>query len=352
MRKLIFNQAFACTIATAFLVMVFSMGNARADENVWRIVESSGAIFVETEGVQPIALTPGDTIISGQKVTTGTNGRAILSNGGSTILVSPGSSLEIPDAPNTSLRTQVKHLLGTLLFNVEKRKEQHFEVITPDVAVVVKGTSFTTSVGNGGAVVHVISGLVEVSSFSSGRTVFVRPGETVGSPRGGGNLDVRSNTPGNSPDDKKADNDNNAPDVKGNGVQIATAITGQTLSIAGASGGLLRGASVGALGQQGGNGIGKSIGKAPGGPGNGGNPFGKTPPGQSNGGNGGGNSGNNGGGNGNAFGNGNGNGNPGGNGNGNPGGNGNGNPGGNGNGNAGGNGNGNAGGNGNGNGNS
>ena len=254
------------------LMVFFTIAPATADSGAWTLVESKGSVQVTFQGIRPVALTTGDEVAPGQRVTTDGDGRAVLRNGKNTIVVSPNSALEIPAVADPSMMTRVRQLVGTLLFDVEKRKEQHFEVLTPDVAVVVKGTTFTTTVGSQGAVVHVISGLVQVADIRSGQTVFIRPGQTASSPTGGGNLTVRGKAASApaagqpAPQDQGAQSDTapgkqaNGP-ANGKGVKIGAKISGQNVTLAQLSNGLLRqdgapGRSVGrGNGSDNGNGI-------------------------------------------------------------------------------------------------
>ncbi|HAD85839.1 MAG TPA: hypothetical protein DCG48_00610 [Rhodospirillaceae bacterium] len=240
--------------AVFFLVTMLSIcAPVAADEGgTWTIVESAGNVHVTQNGIRPVALSSGDEIGAGQRIVTDGDGRAVLRRGKNTIVVSPNSVMEVPGDGKDGMMTRIRHVIGTLLFDVEKRKEQHFEVLTPDVAVVVKGTTFTTSVGAQGAVVHVISGLVQVADIRSGQSVFVRPGQTAVSPQGGGRVGIQD-TPAASPSpatdrgvgDQASSGSQGNGDVgkgrgKAKGVRIAHAITGETTSLGQISNGLLR----------------------------------------------------------------------------------------------------------------
>jgi hypothetical protein len=239
----------AVRFAAVFVALVFLAVRpaAAGDSGAWTLIESAGAVHITQPGIRPVSLTTGDLVGPGQRISTDGDGRAVLRRGENTIVVSPNSVLEVP-TQNTDLMTRIRHVMGTLLFDVEKRKEQHFEVLTPDVAVVVKGTTFTTSISSRGAVVHVISGLVQVADIRSGQTVFVRPGQTAVGPKGGGRVDIQGNPAGTpepnqqsapATDGDQADSGSQGKGNKG-GVKIASAISGQTLSLGQLSDGLLR----------------------------------------------------------------------------------------------------------------
>ena len=237
-------------IQLAAVVLVAALLNihpAWAADGDWTLVESSGSVHVTLKGIRPVALTTGDEVGPGQRIVTDADGRAVLQRGKSTIVMSPNSALEVPAGKSNELMTRIRQLVGTLLFNVEKRKEQHFEVLTPNVAVVVKGTTFTTTVGAQGAVVHVVEGLVQVTDIQSGRTVFVRPGQTAVSPKGGGSLNVRgasTDTPTKGPAAQASDTGKQAAaegkaNGSGHGQKIGQQISGRTQTLAQLSGGLL-----------------------------------------------------------------------------------------------------------------
>jgi hypothetical protein len=117
-------------------------------------------------------LTPGAT------VTTGADSRAIVENGLQRIVMSANSRMTLA-ADSTDAMTRVLQDLGALLFQVDRRGEQHFRVETPLLAAVVKGTTFTVSVTPGAHAVHVSQGLVEVRANNGGAANDVGPGMTA-----------------------------------------------------------------------------------------------------------------------------------------------------------------------------
>jgi hypothetical protein len=73
------------------------------------------------------------------------------------------------------------------LLEVEKKNVPHFEVETPYLAAVVKGTKFTVSVDAGGAAVHVMEGVVETIDLDTGDVGMIHPGQTAQTRAGKGN---------------------------------------------------------------------------------------------------------------------------------------------------------------------
>src|SRR6185503_10903504 len=75
--------------------------------------------------------------------------------------------------------TTITQQAGVILLDVEKRNVPHFEVETPYLAAVVKGTQFRVSVEKGTSRVAVLRGQVQVADFKSGQNVLVMPGQVA-----------------------------------------------------------------------------------------------------------------------------------------------------------------------------
>src|SRR5207247_8998435 len=89
------------------------------------------------------------------------------SRGQEAILVSPNSAIGVRAQQKEGLSTTIKQQAGSILLDVEKRNIKHFEVETPYLAAVVKGTQFRVTVNAGKTTVDVVRGQVEVADFKS-----------------------------------------------------------------------------------------------------------------------------------------------------------------------------------------
>lgn len=170
----------------AAAVMTFVAITAAQAGDLWQIESRSGDVRVSQEGVTPASLGGADALPAGTRITTGANGRAILRRGDEAIVIAPNSSLELAADSRPGLATTILQSLGTILLSVDKQNHQHFEVETPYLAAVVKGTKFAVSVADGKASVHVVEGAVEVMDFESGDVGMVRPGQTAQAVPGSG----------------------------------------------------------------------------------------------------------------------------------------------------------------------
>ena len=165
------------------LTMAFALAAASnalaAEDGVWRISKSSGEVWTTVSGAQQASLTQEEVLKPGDTIRTGRNGRVLLVRGEETILVSPNSVIGLPTEQKDGLSTTILQQAGSILLEVEKRNVKHFEVETPYLAAVVKGTRFSVSVGAASTRVDVHRGQVEVADFKSGQIAQVMPGQAA-----------------------------------------------------------------------------------------------------------------------------------------------------------------------------
>lgn len=156
---------------------------AMAQDNIWTVAKTSGEAWVGSAS-HPASVTQKTELRPGDSIRTGRNGRVLLVRGQETILVSPNSAISLPEAGRPGLSTVIQQA-GTIMLDVEKRNVQHFEVETPYLAAVVKGTRFRVSVAGGQTKVDVVRGQVQVADFRSGDYTLVNPQQFARSSGGG-----------------------------------------------------------------------------------------------------------------------------------------------------------------------
>ena len=163
------------------LAMALALGSASiahaGDGEAWSVGKSSGEVWMTTTGAQTVSLSQQDVLKPGDTIRTGRNGRVLLVRGAETILVSPNSVIGLPTENKDGLSTTIVQQAGSILLEVEKRNVKHFEVETPYLAAVVKGTQFRVSVNAASTSIEVIRGQVEVADFRSGQVAQVMPGQ-------------------------------------------------------------------------------------------------------------------------------------------------------------------------------
>jgi FecR protein len=148
-----------------------------AEGGTWSVSKSSGEVWIANGEVQQASLNPADNLKPGDTIRTGRNGRVLLVRGEESILIAPNSVVGLPGEPKEGLSTTIVQQAGSILLEVEKRNVKHFEVETPYLAAVVKGTQFRVSVNAASTSVDVVRGQVEVTDFRSGQIAQVMPGQ-------------------------------------------------------------------------------------------------------------------------------------------------------------------------------
>src|SRR5258708_2540888 len=154
----------------AIALVVGAASSARAaEEGTWSVSKSSGEVWITTTDAQPASLTQEEILKPGDTIRTGRNGRVLLVRGEEKILISPNSVLGVPAEKKEGLSTTIVQQAGSILLEVEKRNVKHFEVETPYLAAVVKGTQFRVTIGATSTSIDVIRGQVEVADFRTGQ---------------------------------------------------------------------------------------------------------------------------------------------------------------------------------------
>ena len=168
-------RQFACVLATTLAFAASS--TLAADNGNWSVSKSSGEVWMTASGVQQASLKPDEVLKPGDTIRTGRNGRVLLTRGEETILIAPNSVVGLPAEQKEGLSTTIVQKAGSILLEVEKKNVKHFEVETPYLAAVVKGTQFRVTVGATSTSVDVIRGQVQVADFKSGQIAQVMPGQ-------------------------------------------------------------------------------------------------------------------------------------------------------------------------------
>lgn len=159
------------------LVVLWLLGASVAFAEDWRLREVSGVVRVAVPTRAAADGVVGQLLPVGATITTGSGGRAVLTSGDQRIVVGPGSRTTL--APEQNGVSRVLQDLGSALFQIDRRSRPHFQVETPLLAAVVKGTTFTVSVDGQADRVHVAEGLVEVRASNGLAAADVVPGATA-----------------------------------------------------------------------------------------------------------------------------------------------------------------------------
>ncbi|CCE08089.1 conserved exported hypothetical protein [Bradyrhizobium sp. STM 3843] len=166
-------------VLTAAFIVGAAQAACAADGEPWSVSKFSGEVWVITEGAAQVSLGSDNVLNPGDSIRTGHNGRVLLTRGAETILIAPNSVVGLPTEAKDGMATTILQRAGSILLDVEKGNVQHFEVETPYLAAVVKGTQFSVTIGANSTKVEVSRGQVEVADFKSGQIAQVRPGQAA-----------------------------------------------------------------------------------------------------------------------------------------------------------------------------
>jgi hypothetical protein len=146
-------------LLASFILLLSISGLAAADD--WNAVRLRGQVLQLIDGAwQP--LHRGDMVPDGNVVRTLGSGMVDLVRGEETVSLKPNTQIVIADRSAKKPFTVVSQYFGTVEIEAEVRNVQHFAVVTPFLAAVVKGTKFIVQSGKTGASVSVQRGHVAV----------------------------------------------------------------------------------------------------------------------------------------------------------------------------------------------
>jgi hypothetical protein len=155
----------------------------------WTATKLRGGVEQQVDGQwQPLARA--DVVPDDRGIRTLSDGHVEFQRGQETIDLGPGTQIQIHDRPGQQY-TIVDEAVGTVTVEADVRNVNHFEVDTPFLAAVVKGTIFEVVSGKISASVSVSRGRVAVSDDAHHHAI-VSAGQTAS--RGSGKDIVVSGT--------------------------------------------------------------------------------------------------------------------------------------------------------------
>ena len=181
---------FLCSVAVSRLALA---DPGALSSNDWTVRSSSGDVSAATVGPDNWrSIKTGKTLTAPFSIRTAATGQAILIRGDDTLLVAPQSVIEVRAASHSDagLITRILQSIGSLVYQVEKRPQQRFEVKTPYLVSVVKGTTFTISVTEREAVVSLEEGSLEILGKDGAHRGLLKPGEIARSKQGTNHIEM------------------------------------------------------------------------------------------------------------------------------------------------------------------
>ena len=118
-------------------IVALILSGSIADAAQWRVVQSSGEVWLGSASAHQIALRRTAVVPDSGVVITGNTGRVALARGADTMVIGPNSVIQLP--ADRHGQTTILERAGEAAFTVERRSVPHFTVETPFLAAVVKG---------------------------------------------------------------------------------------------------------------------------------------------------------------------------------------------------------------------
>lgn len=155
-----------------------------AESQPWIVDTVSGDVYArqaEQNTGESKNVVPGTVLWAPFEVITGRDGKASLARGTDRIDVSPNSVIQLgaDNVEPAGILSQIRLQLGIALFKVDKLPKRGFEVETPFLVSVVKGTTFTVRVGTRAAGASLVEGSLLVMNGSREAGVLIVPGQTA-----------------------------------------------------------------------------------------------------------------------------------------------------------------------------
>jgi hypothetical protein len=145
----------------------------RADD--WVAERLRGSVLLLQDG-EWLPLQRGDVVSDEHYIKTLGNGRVQFTRGAESIELSGHTLVQILDRDGAQF-TNIHQHYGEIAIEAEKRNVNHFAVVTPYLAALVKGTQFVVQSGSAGASVSVERGQVNVADPKTGTSVDISPGQ-------------------------------------------------------------------------------------------------------------------------------------------------------------------------------
>ena len=144
----------------------------------WKMESVSGKVMIKAPKGMWKPAKAGGQIVPGSEIKTDNAARAVLSRNGDVVEAAPDSGAKFPSRTNKMMPSVVQQK-GTLIYKIVTRPSNRFNVRTPYLTAVIKGTVFSVTVNPQGGALHVTQGAVEVTSRLGGEVAMVRPGQTA-----------------------------------------------------------------------------------------------------------------------------------------------------------------------------
>jgi hypothetical protein len=142
------------------------------------ITRISGSVSVLAAGSRVDARV-GTSLATPLRIETASDGSLHIEQESSALDIGPNSIVVLPGTAPASKWEKIQQEVGRVLYSVKARKTRSFEVETPYLVSVVKGTTFSVAVDERSATVALLEGSVEVGSPDIDERLLLEPNQSA-----------------------------------------------------------------------------------------------------------------------------------------------------------------------------
>ncbi len=164
---------FVKSMALLFAIASASVAYAQIPE--WTLSEAAGTVSISQANGATHKAARGAILNAGDAVVTGIKSRAIIVRGQEYVTIAANTKISIA-IPRQGSKVQIVQTRGNAVYKIQKKATAHFSTQTPFLAAVVKGTTFSVTVGAAGASVQVTEGAVQVQPSIGDASFIILPG--------------------------------------------------------------------------------------------------------------------------------------------------------------------------------
>ncbi len=114
-------KCFNCLLYVFVCLLSVSPAYASGSEaEVWQVISVTGEGTVKSANVAAKAVKPNDRVHPGDQLDAGLSSQVVLARGETSIAMTSGSQLVVPEKTESAERATIMQKLGTLLFKVEQ----------------------------------------------------------------------------------------------------------------------------------------------------------------------------------------------------------------------------------------
>lgn len=157
---------------------IASAGDAPPRGEPWLVLDVAGEVVARHGGQPWQPLRDGAVLPPESEIRTGPAAMVVLAHGEDRVQLMSRSSLTLSPEKAGDPFTRLIQSFGRAVFEVDPRPDPHFEVETPYLTAIVKGTVFTIETSKEGASVTVDSGVVGVAA-ADGSMADIRAGQVA-----------------------------------------------------------------------------------------------------------------------------------------------------------------------------